>query len=398
MAKTYPTKWFSSEMQGANQIIEDADGILIQTLKSVLVTGFGDLTAESLTYDAEKGLAKLSFSNGHAYLKDSVIEVSGSNVESFNGEKYVVIATTNDVYFDAEGETIDSIGAVGVRYPSLGWTISHESEDGAKAIFTPKGDLGEVHLRVDNSTEVDGYKKSYFWTAQVNMVSEVADIDTYTLECDSNYDHWLSTSATPKDSNPWYIVGDEKFFHYLTELFRPRLVSFYAGYIDSYKNGDRYHFVTETPLDKNSNYYATAAFYYALDGAANGTRAIARGHDQLVGYNNISFLGLLPSADNAHDYTIGANVTDNSFRIVENPLLVVENTIGSTTNFNAGMALRGTLPIYRDVITNILSFNGLVIDVEGRKYLFLTISQSNSSSIGDSYRRLAAFDITPLEV
>lgn len=51
----YKVKWFASEMQGAPSLGDTADGALAALLKAVLVTGFGTLTINALSFDAAKG-------------------------------------------------------------------------------------------------------------------------------------------------------------------------------------------------------------------------------------------------------------------------------------------------------------------------------------------------------
>jgi len=69
----YPVKWFSSDMQGAPSLGDTADGALAALLKAVLVTGFGTLTINALSFDAAKGWAVATFSGGHAYLQEGVV-------------------------------------------------------------------------------------------------------------------------------------------------------------------------------------------------------------------------------------------------------------------------------------------------------------------------------------
>lgn len=74
----FPVKWYASQMQGAPSLGDTSAGALAALLKAVLVTGFGTLTINSLVWDATENAAKATISGGHAYLQDSVIEVSGA--------------------------------------------------------------------------------------------------------------------------------------------------------------------------------------------------------------------------------------------------------------------------------------------------------------------------------
>ena len=75
----FPVKWYSNAMQGAPSLGDTSAGALAALLKAVLVTGFGTLTLTSLVWDATEGAAKATIAGGHAYLQDSVVEVSGAS-------------------------------------------------------------------------------------------------------------------------------------------------------------------------------------------------------------------------------------------------------------------------------------------------------------------------------
>lgn len=63
---TYPVKWYASEMQGAPSLGDTTEGALTALLKAIMVTGFGNLTINALSFDTAKGWAVATFTGGHA--------------------------------------------------------------------------------------------------------------------------------------------------------------------------------------------------------------------------------------------------------------------------------------------------------------------------------------------
>ena len=397
MATTHPVRWLSSEMQGAPQHTKMTEGLLVQHLKALLVTGFGDTVADSVVYDTEKGLAKAAFSGGHAYLKDSVIEVSGATPADYNGQHLVTLVDTNNVWFELDTVPADATGTITLSYPSLGWSMTHESGDGLIAVFQPAGDLGEVSMRVDNSPYT-GYKKAYHWTAKVEMVTDVVDINTFE-KCADDYDHWRSSSDDYDHANNWKIVGDSRLFHWFTKAGYTDSYSFYeAGYIDSYKAGDRYHFITEGSDNVTGNDYVGHSLDRGLSG--NTYRRMARKHHQLAGFCSIRFLNLIPDIDNVALAGVSSpNPVDNGFIIQDSPTLIGESLLSNQTETAiTRFDLRGSLPHLREVLTSNPAYSGKVIYKENRSYFCSLGSCDGESSNDPQYSRLVAFDITPVEV
>ena len=147
----YKVKWFASEMQGAPSLGDTAEGAL-----AALVTGFGTLTINSLAFDTAKGWAVATFTGGHAYLQESVIQVEGVSPAAYNGEHRVMQVTATQVWFEIDGGNPGAPGtgaAMTMKVAPLGWTITHESGDGKIFIVRPTNvsESGNVSLRIDNT-------------------------------------------------------------------------------------------------------------------------------------------------------------------------------------------------------------------------------------------------------
>lgn len=340
----YPVKWYASQMQGAPSLGDTADGALAALLKAVLVTGFGTLTLNSLVWDATEGAAKATIAAGHAYLPDSVVEVSGASPAAYNGEHRVKKVSTTEVWIELDGGNPGSAasGAMTMKVAPLGWTQTHESADGKVATYRPTdvSASGNVSLRVDNSafSGWTGTNGSTHYLAKVALVEDVVDINNYT----TIYEHrWPATQRY--SAKTWDLIGDPQLFYWMPAFGASSYQVIYCfGYLKSVRPGDRYHAVllhyySTNAADgniiwnsrdgTNPNYWGTGLTLF------NNTtqRAIARPYHQLFGTTAWWLKGLFTV------FGSGLNVPngpDNAFYVSTDPVMVLET----------GNHLRGYMP------------------------------------------------------
>lgn len=391
--KKYPVKFYNDKMQGAPKMVKDGSAVLLSILKPVLVTGFGEMVCDSLVFDSGKGWAKATFANGHAYQKHSVIEINGASVEDYNGEHRVMLISTNDVWFELDtAPTGDATGA-SMKYPSLNWEVTHESQDGLQAIFRPKGDLTDVSLYVDNSD----YNVTYGKRARVIMVTNVVDIDTWErcFTATESYDYWASHSTydnhingNGRDDHGWELFGNNAFFNYfpLAMYQSYRADGYSAGAFNSERPADRFNFMVRGGGSKT----------WSLNGNAWGDLKnaigclIAREHHQLQGaaYGMpVTLFGKIYKSNAPASPTL----SNNGIYIIDNEIMLMCN---STASHN-GADFRGTLPIVREIMT--IEHTG-IIEKNGKLfYLKDRISSQSHQSNSDSYQSHWAFDISTVE-
>ncbi len=341
----FPVKWYASQMQGAPSLGDTTAGALTALLKAVLVTGFGNLTINALVWDAAEGAAKATFSGGHAYLQDSVIEVSGASPAAYNGEHRAKKVSSTEVWFELDGGNPGSAGSgiMSMKVAPLGWTLTHESGDGMVAIYRPTNvsESGNVSLRIDN-TAFSGWtgtnssgSASYF--AKIAMVEDVVDIDTYT----TIYEHcWPATQRY--SAKIWDLIGDSQLFYWFPAIGNASFQSgFCFGYLKSVRPGDRYHamlhtYTTTNPAhsslhmaNKNTNNNICATAFTAFDDSS--FRILARPFHQLFGVTSYWLKGLFGRFGAGLSVP---NAPDNSFYMSTDPIMVVES----------GNHLRGYMP------------------------------------------------------
>ncbi|MGL6361623.1 hypothetical protein ACSZM1_06020 [Aeromonas veronii] len=341
----YKVKWFASEMQGAPSLGDTADGALAALLKAVLVTGFGTLTINALSFDVAKGWAVATFSGGHAYQQDSVIQVDGVSPAAYNGEHRVMQVSTNQVWFELDGGNPGAPGtgaAMTMKVAPLGWTITHESGDGKIFIVRPTNvsESGNVSLRIDN-TAFSGWASNsppVGYLAKVTMVEDVVDINTYT----TIYEHrWPATKRY--SSGRWDLIGDNQLFYFLPSYGNYNRQAIYLfGYMRSIRPGDRYHalllhYPVTVANDMNRRWenggIQAAANYYNNGGMFDSSsyRAMARPYHQLFGFTSWWIKGVFGRFGNGLSTPNGP---DNGFYVSTDPIMVLES----------GNHLRGYLP------------------------------------------------------
>ncbi|WP_447735275.1 hypothetical protein [Aeromonas veronii] len=397
----YKVKWFASEMQGAPSLGDTADGALAALLKAVLVTGFGTLTINALSFDTAKGWAVATFSGGHAYLQDSVIQVDGVSPAAYNGEHRVMQVSTTQVWFEIDGGNPGAAGsgaAMTMKVAPLGWTITHESGDGKVFIVRPTNvsESGNVSWRFDN-TAFSGWTGSNTWgygsyLAKVAMIEDVVDINTYT----TIYEHrWPATQRY--SAKIWDFVGDNQMLYWLPAISAASYQAIFCmGYIRTIRPGDRYHAVLCHYSTTNAGDNAVAWAVRDSPGGTNncGTplttfdqsaqRAIARPYHQLFGTTVWWLKGLFGRFGSGLSVP---NATDNGFYLSTDPIMVVEN----------GSHLRGYMPglivPYGDVLAWHRKNFGDLPALPGKKVRFIRgLYQSNIQSADP--RSLIGFDIT----
>ena len=338
----FPVKWYASNMQGAPSLGDTSAGALAALLKAVLVTGFGTLTINSLVWDAAEGAAKATFSGGHAYLQDSVIEVSGASPAAYNGEHRAKKVSSTEVWFELDAGNPGSAasGTMSMKVAPLGWTLTHESGDGMVAIYRPTNvsESGNVSLRIDNTAYSGWTGASNGYLAKVAMVEDVVDINTYT----TIYEHRWPATGRYSDKR-WDFIGDSQLFYFIPAFAAVNYQFVYCfGYIRSVRPGDRYHAIlTHYPSLVASE---TTRGWQQGGGAGNTSygspfpafdnqayQVFARAYSQLFGTTAFWLKGIFSR------FGTGLNVPnapDNSFYMSTDPIFMLE----------AGGHLRGYLP------------------------------------------------------
>jgi len=388
MAKTYPAKWFNESMQGASQTGDNDAGTMIALLKACLVDGFGALAPETIVFDSETAWAKASFSAGHSYLKHSIISCSGSIPTEYNGEHRVMQVTTNDMWFELDSEpATGATGSLEIKIAPLGWEITHQNTEQNIIIFKPAGNLGNVSLRVDNSP-YSGWSGTYARLMKVETVENVTDVNTYELI----KEHIWPASGKYSD-HKWDLVGDSRIIFFMPEYGTAKnQAGFYAGYIDTIRPGDNYHFWSNSlgstaindrwdRVSSSDNYYTTF-----LANNVDSLSFIARGYHQVEGTVDAKKMGF--GVCNSDVLSL-PNKADNGFYINAEPAMLLETQD----------TFRGTIPLMVAPLSNNFAYHRRVLqelpNFPGKMFHLLQSTYSTNASLPSS---LVGFDVSTVEV
>lgn len=390
--KTYPVKSFSESMQGAGQTGDSDAGAMIAILKACLVDGFGALSPDSIVWDETELLAKASFSGGHAYEKDSVIACSGSVVADYNGEHRIIKATSTVIWFELDTVPVaPASGSLEIKIAPLGWEITHNNGTDDILIFRPTGNLGNVSLRIDN-TGYSGWSGSYARLMKVAMVENVTDIDTY----ETIYEHCWPATGRYSD-HKWDLVGNNRFIFFMPEYGAGKQQScFVAGYIDTARAGDRYHFImnhhptanasegTYARWDKASSSYSY--YNYFTSNNVSTYNYVARKYHQLDGGDSWKKRGMGSRGSDLFNYPDSAT---NGFYINTSPVIVQESD----------NTLRGYMPMLVEPLANATSLERKNLqnlpEHPDKIFRFLRATYDRRSDLPAT---LIGFDISTVEV
>lgn len=288
----YPVKFFHSGMAGA-PVLSNNWGDLIGVLDACLVTGFNLKAVDSITSAA--GVATVTVSAGHGYKVDQVVSITGCEQSAYNGEQRVTGITASTFTFDVVG-TPDSPAttqtSISCKVAPLGWEKAFAGTN--KAAYRSTDPASPRHyLRVDDSVKAqvaphNAYNTNWAKWANVGICESMTDIDTIVgaqAPFNPNYpeQNWKQRTNNQWGWHKWYhafgggdesygdkgagdrnwvIVGDGRFFWFLTTLgsgtsWFGRVVYCFGDPI-SFKAGDAYGTVLQahdTLLSANGAIY-----------------------------------------------------------------------------------------------------------------------------------------------
>jgi len=338
MSARYPVKWYTEAMQGAPTPTDSQHGQLTNLLKKVLITGFGLLAVDSLTYDSGTGEVTGTISAGHSYLKDSIILIEGADQTEYNGEQRVTwTSATQFRYVPAvvPAQTA-ATGTLSAKVAPIGWEVLFEDETGEVMILgSTDPDASNIKMRIDNTAFSgwhDGTTQKRL--AAVAMVEEVVSLTEYTEVYEY---YWPATQNY--GSKHWELIGDSRIFYYFTRYgLKNRLSGYVFGDINSVRPGDQYgcvmnRYITNS-TDSSYEWDNTSTEYITTSLLAHGTtgeRILARPHHQLFGTTGWYTSGLYSRFGTGIPLP---NAADNGYYLGIDPVPVQESDA----------TLRGYLP------------------------------------------------------
>jgi hypothetical protein len=365
---------YRSDQPGA-PVLGPANGTMCSLVYACLVTGFGTITATSLTRSGS--VATLAFASAHTYKVDDPIVVAGATPAAYNIAVNVTAVTSNTISFPIAGTpTTPATGTITCKIAPAGWTRPYTS--GNVSVFRSANvTSSQRYLRLDDSiTDAQNYK-----SANAALYEAMTAVSTGTLRSTKN---WRKSPAASPAGSKWVLIASDKAFYFLSNREDPTsgtntALSFnncaFFGDINSYKTGDTF------------NCLVTSVDDYLLGSESalgSGTSSICRAHTLTGGAVDVR--GAQLEVINNTGSTTGLNPADSSL-IFTSPRLVIE---GLSTSIEI---VRGVLPGF---VTSVTTYAGTVMSVPGYTPQPSGLWEKFSGvSINGSTRTVMLFCITP---
>ncbi len=200
---TFPVKYINNNMRGAPQLSGTA-GTLIAVLDAFLITGFGQVTALSVTVAG--GIATASLQSGQSFDPYCVVWVDGATPAELNGEARVLTSSSSSITFATTAPDGVATGAITIKVAPVGqWEKPFTGT--SKAVYRSTDVTGSRFcLWVDDSGTT---------TARVRGFESMTDVNTGTgpfpTDAQSNGGGYLFKSLVANANSVRYdLIADSK--------------------------------------------------------------------------------------------------------------------------------------------------------------------------------------------
>jgi hypothetical protein len=320
MAET-SVKYLHSELPGA-PVLNGTAGSLIAVLDAGLVTGWGLLTASSVTVSG--GVATAAFATSHAFEPDTIAQVAGATPASLNGQQRVTSTTTNSVSWAAPG-VADGVatGTITIKLAPAGWAKVTGANKTAYKSGNPSA--SGCWARIDDTAGRFARLRAY---------ESMTDIDTgigpTPTEVQQTGGLYISKSdAASSSPRRWIIIASDKFV--------VLLVAHYGSYINDYapfcwgdfpslKAGDAYNFLVSAETSDRSGNSGVGTGSPMGSWVGSTGVFIVRSYAQIGG--SISGYTLKPGLQDVWSGSsanpLGPNPVNNSLDVI--PTVLIEGT------------------------------------------------------------------------
>lgn len=201
---TYPVHYIHSGMRGA-PVLSGTRGTLIALLDAFLVTGFGQVTANSV--EVAGGVATASLQPGQGFSQHANIQVAGATPAALNGVSRVIEATETSIKFPTSAPDGLATGTITIKVAPVGWQKVYSATN--KAVFRSADVQGARHyLRIDETGTAT--------MARVRGFESMTTIDAGTGLYPTNAlvnggGYWIKSAQADAAAVPYDLVADSRF-------------------------------------------------------------------------------------------------------------------------------------------------------------------------------------------
>ena len=201
---TFPVKYINNAMRGAPQLSGTA-GTLIAVLDAFLITGFGQVTALSVT--VASGIATASLQAGQSFDPYCVVLVDGATPAELNGEARVLTSSSTSITFATTAPDGVATGTITIKVAPVGqWEKPFTGTN--RAVYRSTDVTGpRFCLWVDDSGTT---------AARVRGFENMTDVNTGTGPFPSDAQisgsgYWAKSSAANANAVRWDLFADSRF-------------------------------------------------------------------------------------------------------------------------------------------------------------------------------------------
>lgn len=307
MATPFPVRYFNSEMRGA-PVLSGTTGAFIALLDALLVNGFGQVTATSVTVAG--GVATVNLQPSQGFSEQVVVEVAGATPESLNGLARVTAATATSVSFPTSAPDGTATGTITIRVAPVGYEKVFSGPN--KAVYRSTDVRGSrFFLRVEEVASSP--------TVRVRAYESMTDVDTGvgafpTAAQAPNGGYWYRAAGVDATPIRYDIAADSRFILSAIRWAPAYGGQFVAQHLRGFgdpialkQGGDHYACALSCALLEAPNSAVTASFDMSSLNANSGAIYVARSFDQSAGSTpSLSYAYVGDNAMSGAVATVGA--------------------------------------------------------------------------------------------
>ena len=360
-------KYYHSGMRGA-PTKSGTPGSSISILDAVLLNGFGEVTASSVTISG--GRVRVVLNTGEGFSSDATVLVSGASVPSVNGEHTVVVDSATVISWPTTESDQAVTGTIKVKVAPLNW-IKPFSGTNLAVYKSPALESSGGFLWVDDA---------FALYTRFATFETMGDANTGTGRCPATSNEYAivfkseAANTTPRE---WWIVGDDVGFYYCTNSYinYSSVGEYYFGDGVPDRSNDKFRFLLTGSASTSNGHEGSVPLSTTMGSSSNHvSRPISGlGAPMRVRYGSEGSGGFSTSGQYQPNGTYPAQTN--------NGLLL------SRIQYNDTNGRRGIVPgIYAVSLNGLYNYfnNGTVIDGQkdmiGRKLLHLFCSHGASTN------------------
>lgn len=282
-------KFFHHKMKGA-PVISAEKGSVVRWLNAVLVDGFNEQTATSVTVSGNVATVTLA---DHGFWKHAVISISGASPAQLNGEHRITISYKDTFQFETVGVADGAAtGTIKIKYAPAGWKKVAQSADGFKAVYkSERLGFDQPFFMVDDTDQHQYSFKVFTMTRFENFESyDNSQEEAYRARCPkkSYQTNNLLWAMVANDHFSYQMYNNDSNIDFSESNGYARSIICCFGSMKTTKANNKYNGVFGGALNSSSYYNSTIA---TGDRSSDGVFSSSSSSSSIIIQKNYTSLG-----------------------------------------------------------------------------------------------------------